>query len=197
MKVYGISTSGNCYKVRLMMGHLGETYDWEEVPSTRIAPRTKEFLAKNPNGKVPLLELEDGQFLAESDAILYYLAHGTDYLPTDRLEQARAMQWMFFEQFSHEPYVAVARFIKMNLPSDDPRQEELSLLHENGYKALAVMEGHLGTHDYFAGGTYTIADMALFAYTHVAHIGGFDMQRFPAINAWLARVKNQPGFVGM
>ncbi len=197
MKVYGISTSGNCYKVRLMLGHLGEHYDWEEVPSTRVAPRTKEYLAKNPNGKVPLLELDDGQFLAESDAILYYLAHGTGYFPTDRLEQSRALQWMFFEQFSHEPYVAIARYIKVNLPADDPRQHELPALHENGNKALAVMEGHLSQNDYFAGGAYSIADMALFAYTHMAHLGGFDMSRYPAIGAWLDRVKSQPGFVGM
>ena len=193
--VHGKSDSGNCYKVRLALEQLGLAYRWVEVDSTKGETQSAAFLAKNPNGKVPTLELEDGGFLPESNAILHYLAEGTPLLPKDRLGRARALQWMFFEQYSHEPYVAVARFICYYLPPDSPRRAELPRLQERGYKALAVMEQHLAREPFFAGGAYSIADIALFAYTHCAADGGFDLARTPAIVDWLARVRGQPRFV--
>ena len=193
-KVYGMRTSGNCYKVKLLLEQLGEPYEWEEIPSTRIQPRTKEFFAINPNGKVPVLRLADGRHLAESNAILFYLAEGTPYLPEDRFDHAQVLQWLFFEQNNHEPNVAVARFIKRYYQETDSRWLELPTLHESGYRALGVMEQALARQPYLAGDAFTIADISLFAYTHVAHEGGYDLTPYPAINSWLERVKGQPGF---
>ena len=193
--VYGMSDSGNCYKVRLALEQLALPCRWVEVDSTKGETRSAAFLAKNPNGKVPLLELADGTCLPESNAILHYLAHGTPLLPEGRLEHARVLQWMFFEQYSHEPYVAVARSILRHLPPDSPRRAELPRLHERGNHALAVMQQHLATEPFFAAGRYTIADIALYAYTHCAADGGFDLGRYPAISAWLDRVRSQPRFV--
>src|SRR5512147_2070121 len=171
--VYGMADSGNCYKVKLALEQLGRPYRWGEVDSTKVETRSREFLARNANGKVPTLQLEDGSYLPESNAILYYLAEGTPLLPADRLDRARALQWMFFEQYSHEPAIAVARFIRCFLKrSDDPRLPELL---KKGNAALDVMERHLATHDYFAGSSLSIADLALFAYTHKAGDGGFDL----------------------
>ena len=196
--VYGMSSSGNCYKVRLLLEQLGERYEWRETDIMKGASRTPEYLAKvNANGRVPAMVLPDGRALAESDAILWYLAEGTRFIPADRYGRGQALQWMFFEQYSHEPYVAVARFIKVYLPADTPRRAEMPRLHERGYQALGVMEQHLARNDWFAGGAYSIADIALFAYTHAAADGEFDLARFPAINAWLARVRAQHGFVAM
>ncbi|MFA6985182.1 MAG: glutathione S-transferase family protein, partial [Arenimonas sp.] len=157
--------------------------------------RTAGYLAKNPNGKVPLLELADGRTLAESNAILCYLAEGSDYLPGDRWQRAQALQWMFFEQYSHEPYIAVARFIMGWLPQDHPRRAELPRLRERGYQALDVMEKRLGGSEFFVDGGYSVADIALYAYTHEAPMGGFELTTYPAIQSWLARVESQPGFV--
>ena len=193
-KVYGMRTSGNCYKVKLLLEQLGEPYEWEEIPSTRVQPRTKEFLAINPNGKVPVIRLADGRHLAESNAILFYLAEGTPYLPEDRFDRAQVLQWLFFEQNHHEPSVAVARFIKRYYQETDSRWQELPTLHESGYRALGVMEQDLARQPYLAGEAFTIADISLFAYTHVAHEGGYDLTPYPAINSWLERVKGQPGF---
>ena len=193
--VHGKSDSGNCYKVRLALEQLGLAYRWVEVDSTKGETQSAAFLAKNPNGKVPTLELEDGAFLPESNAILHYLAEGTPLLPKDRLGRARALQWMFFEQYSHEPYVAVARFICYYLPPDSPRRAELPRLQERGYQALGVMEQHLGKAPFFAGAAYSIADIALFAYTHCAADGGFDLAAYPAVSAWVERVRRQPRFV--
>jgi glutathione S-transferase len=193
--VYGMSDSGNCYKVKLAVEQLRIPYRWVEVNSAKGETRTPEFLARNPNGKVPTLTLEDGSHLAESNAILHYLAHGTPLLPAERLEHARALQWMFFEQYSHEPYVAVARFILYYLPPETPRRADLPRLHERGYQALSVMEQHLAKEPFFAGGRYTVADIALYAYTHCATDGGFDLRRYPAIERWLERVRQQPGHV--
>ena len=193
--VYGKSDSGNCYKVKLALEQLGLAYRWVEVDSTRGETRSAEFLAKNPNGKVPTLGLADGSYLPESNAILHYLAEGSALLPADRLGRARALQWMFFEQYSHEPYIAVARFICYYLPPDSPRRAELPKLQERGHQALAVMEQHLAGTPFFAGGAYSVADIALFAYTHCAPDGGFDLARYPAVSAWLARVRGQPRFV--
>ena len=193
-KVYGMRTSGNCYKVKLLLEQLGESYEWEEIPSTRIQPRTKGFFAINPNGKVPVLRLADGRHLPESNAILFYLAEDTPYLPQDRFDRAQVLQWLFFEQNNHEPSVAEARFIKRYYQDSDSRWLELPTLHVRGYRALGVMEQALARQPYLAGDAFTIADISLFAYTHVAHEGGYDLTPYPAINSWLERVKGQPGF---
>ncbi|HEX4926839.1 MAG TPA: glutathione S-transferase family protein [Burkholderiales bacterium] len=195
--VYGMSDSGNCYKVRLALEQLALPYRWVETNTTRGETRTDSFLARNPNGKVPVLELADGTCLAESNAILNYVAHGTALLPEGGLERAQVLQWMFFEQYSHEPYIAVARAIVRYQPPDSPRRAELPRLHERGAQALAVMEQHLARQPFFADGRYTVADIALYAYTHCAGDGGFDLARYPAIAAWLQRIETQPRFVPM
>ncbi|MES5815309.1 glutathione S-transferase family protein [Pseudoxanthomonas sp. Soil82] len=195
--VYGMSMSGNCYKLRLLLEQLGRDYRWIEVDSARGETRTPEFLARNPNGRVPLIELEDGRVLVESNAILCWLAEGTGFVPADAWQRAQALSWMFFEQYSHEPYIAVARFIRGWTPADSPRRAELPRLRERGHQALAVMERHLQSADWFAGAAYGIADIALFAYTHCAGDGGFDLSAYPRIGAWLERVRATPGFVPM
>jgi len=195
--VYGMKASGNCYKVQLLLEQLARPYRWIEVDSAHGETRTPEYLAKNPNGKVPLLELEDGRVLAESNAILHWLAEGSALLPADAWHRAQVLQWMFFEQYSHEPYVAVARFISGWLDADHPRRAELPRLLERGNQALAVIEQHLTGREFLVECGYSIADIALFAYTHVAADGGFDLQVYPQIRAWIERVRSQPGFVAM
>lgn len=196
--VYGYSVSGNCHKLRLLLEQLGREYRWVEIDSSKGETRTPEYLAKNPNGRVPIIELEDGRVLAESNAILCYLAEGTPYLPADNWGRAHALGWMFFEQYSHEPYIAVARFIRGWTPIDSPRRAaELPRCMERGHQALAVMEKHLSESAWFTGQEYGIADIALFAYTDVAHHGGFDLAAYPALRDWLARVRATPGFVAM
>jgi glutathione S-transferase len=195
LTVYGMRASGNCYKVELLLQQLGIAFRWVEVNSAAGETRTPEFLAMNANGRVPLLQLENGEFLAESNAILCYLSEGSVYLPGDRLQRARALQWMFFEQYSHEPYIAVARFICGWLPADHPRRQELPRLRERGYAALDVMEKHLQSQPFFVASGYSVADIALFAYTHTAAAGGFELERYPNILAWLQRVRATPGFV--
>jgi glutathione S-transferase len=195
--VHGMRASGNCYKVQLLLDQLGRDYRWVDVDSASGATRTSAYLALNPNGKVPLLQLEDGRCLAESGAILCYLAEGTPLFAGDAWARAQTLQWMFFEQYSHEPYVAVARFIMGWTPADDPRRADLPRLRERGAQALAVMEKHLATHAFFSGAGYGIADIALFAYTHRAADGGFDLAGYPHIDAWLDRVRAQPGFTPM
>jgi glutathione S-transferase len=193
--VYGMKASGNCYKVQLLLEQLGESYQWVETDSVSGETRTPEYLAKNPNGKVPLLELDDGRRLPESNAILCYLAEGSAFLSDDRWLRAQTLQWLFFEQYSHEPYVAVARFVAKWLPHDHPRQAELPRLRERGYQALDVMEKHLARHDFFVESGYSVADIALYAYTHEAPIGGIELTDYPHIRAWLRRIEAQPGFV--
>lgn len=195
--LHGFSPSGNCHKVRLLLEQLGRPYRWVETDSSRGATRTPEFLALNPNGKVPLLALDDGRTLAESNAMLCWLAEGTEYMPADAWQRAQALSWMFFEQYSHEPYVAVARFIRGWTPAASPRRAELPRLRERGHQALAVMERHLLSAPWFSGPCYGIADIALFAYTDVAGEGGFDLAPYPALRDWLARVRATPGFVPM
>lgn len=195
--VHGFSPSGNCHKLRLLLEQLGRAYRWIETDSSAGATRTPEYLAKNPNGKVPMLELDDGRVLVESNAILFWLAEGTPFLPGDAWQRAQALSWMFFEQYSHEPYVAVARFICGWTPADSPRRADLPRLRERSHEALRVMEHHLASHDWFTGEHYGIADIALFAYTHVAPQGGVSLDAYPAIRAWLARVQSTPGFVPM
>ena len=195
--VHGMSTSGNCHKVRLLLEQLGRPYTWIEVDSAHGGTRTPEYLAKNPNGKVPMLERVDGSVLVESNAILSWLAEGSTYLPADAWQRAQALSWLFFEQYSHEPYIAVARFICGWTPLDSPRRADLPRLHERGMQALAVMEKYLAQAAWFTGPAYGVADIALFAYTHCAGEGGFDLAAFPHITDWLARVRAQPGFVPM
>lgn len=191
--LYGMRASGNCYKLQLLLDQLGREYRWVDVDSAGGATRTPEFLAKNPNGKVPLLELEDGRRLAESDAILCYLAEGTPFWPEDAWLRAQTLQWLFFEQYSHEPCIAVARFIRGWLSAGHPRQTEVPALIERGKAVLAVMEQHLAGREWFVGERYGLADIALFAYTHCAGDGGFDLSPYPNILAWLDRVRAQPG----
>ncbi|HSR65956.1 MAG TPA: glutathione S-transferase family protein [Xanthomonadaceae bacterium] len=193
--VHGFSPSGNCHKVRLLLEQLGQPYRWVETDSTTGATRTPQFLAKNPNGKVPLLELDDGRVLAESNAILCWLAEGTPFLPEDAWQRAQALSWMFFEQYSHEPCIAVARFICGWTPADSPRRADLPKLRERGHQALAVMERHLSSQPWFTGPAYGVADIALFAYTSVARHGGIALDAYPAVRDWLARIAATPRFV--
>ena len=195
--LYGMSSSGNCYKLQLLMAQLARAYDWEEIDVTRGENLSPEFLALNDRGKVPVMQLGDGRTMAESNAILHYLAQGSELLPSDPWAQAKTLQWMFFEQYSHEPYIAVSRFVRRFLPPDHPRQQQLAVLKPYGEEALAAMERHLARLPWFGGERYTIADIALFAYTHVAGEGGFELERYPRVCDWLLRVAAQPGFVPM
>jgi glutathione S-transferase len=196
MTLYDYMDSGNGYKVRLVLAHLGLPYTLVERDILKGETRTPDFLAKNANGRIPTLQLEDGTFLAESDAIIWYLAEGTRLAPQSRLARALTLQWMFFEQYSHEPYIAVARFWKHYLPKLTPLQEmDLPGRMEKGYAALGVMEQHLARHSFFVDERFGLADVALYAYTHVAGEGGFNLDNFPQVNAWLARVADQPGHV--
>lgn len=195
--VYGMSVSGNCHKVRQLLEHLGRPYRWIEVDSAHGETRTPQFLAKNPNGRVPIIEREDGSILPESNAILCWLAEGTPYLPDDPWQRAQALAWLFFEQYSHEPYIAVARFIRGWTAPGSPRRAELPRLRERGHQALAVMDRHLAAHAWFTGDRYGVADIALFAYTDVAHHGGFDLAPYAAVGDWLARMRTMPGIVAM
>ncbi len=197
LTVYGDYNSGNCYKIKLMLHLLGLEYQWQAVDILRGDTQTPEFLAKNPNGKVPVLELEDGTCLWESNAILNYLADGSEFLPTEPRLRTQVLQWQFFEQYSHEPYVAVARFIQFYLGLPEARLEEYRALQKRGYKALDVMEQQLARTPYLVGDCYSIADVTLYAYTHVAHQGGFDLSGYPAIRSWLQRVASHPRHVGM
>ena len=194
--VYGYSPSGNCHKVRMLLEQLGRACTWIETDSSRGETRTPADLAKNPNGQVPMLELDDGRILIESNAILCFLAAGTPLLPSDPWQYAQALRWMFFEQYSHEPAIAVARFIRGWTGRDSPRRADLPALHARGHRALGVMEGHLTAGAaWFSGSAYGVADIALFAYTGVAPHGGIALDRYPAIRDWLSRVAATPGFV--
>jgi glutathione S-transferase len=198
LTLYDFMGSGNGYKVRLLLAQLGTSYKLVERDILKGETRTPEFLAKNPNGRIPTLQLEDGTHLAESDAILWYLAEGTRFAPADRLARAQTLQWMFFEQYSHEPNIAVVRFWRHFIDKLSPLQElDLPGRVEKGYAALGVMEQHLARHQYFVGGRYGLADIALYAYTHVAPEGSFNLDNYPHVCSWLARVAAQPGYVSM
>jgi glutathione S-transferase len=195
MTLYDYLDSGNGYKIRLLLAQLAQPYRRVELDILTGATRTPEFLARNPNGRIPALELDDGTCIAESNAILWYLADGSGYLPAERLARAQALQWMFFEQYSHEPYVATPRFILKHLPADSPRRAELTQRLQQGRAALAVMETHLKERRYFVGERYSIADIALYAYTHVAHEAQLDLAPYANVRAWLGRVASQPRHV--
>ena len=192
LTLYDYLDSGNGYKIRLLLALLEQPYRWVELDIMKGETRTPAFLAKNPNGRIPALELDDGTCLAESDAILWYLAEGTPFVPSERTERAQALQWMFFEQYSHEPYVATPRFILKHLPADSPRRAELPKRLEQGRAALGVMERHLKGRRYLVGERYSVADMALYAYTHVAHEAQLDLAPFGEVRAWLERIAGQP-----
>ena len=197
LTLYDYLDSGNGYKVRLLLGHLGRDYTLVEKDIMKGETRTPDYLAMNPNGRIPLLQLNDGSFLAESGAMLNYLAEGTPYLPNGGIERARVLQWMFFEQYSHEPPIAGARFRARHLEQTPEVTAQIEALRAPGEAALGVMEGEMQARDWFAAGRYSIADIALFAYTHVADQGGFDLAKYPAINRWLERVRAQPGWFAM
>ncbi len=196
-KVYGDSQSGNCYKIQLLMSYLDIKHQWVEVDILSGETQSKEFLAKNPNGKIPLLELPSGEYLSESNAILNYLAHNTEFLPSNPLGRAQVLSWQFFEQYSHEPHIAVARFIAKYLGLPKERQQEYEAKQKGGHKALLVMEQALSASPYLVGTTMTIADISLYAYTHVAHEGGFELVAYPNIQAWLQRVAAHPRHLAM
>ncbi|MEQ1754574.1 MAG: glutathione S-transferase family protein [Micropepsaceae bacterium] len=198
-KLYQDPRSGNCYKAVLTASHLGAPLETINVDVMSGKTRQPEFLKKNPNGRVPTLELDDGTCLPESNAIIWYLAEGSPLIPDSRLARAQMLQWMFFEQYSHEPYIAVARFW-LAFVSEDKRRERIHLLpewHAKGYAALGVMETQLANNNWFAANSFTLADIALYAYTHCAADGGFDMGNYPRIRSWLKRVEGVKGYVAM
>ena len=196
--LYSMQRSGNCYKVRLALTQLRLSYSLVEIDILTGESRTPEFLAKNPDGHVPLLEVAPNRYLPESNAILWYIAGGTPLAPEDRIDRAEALQWMFFEQHSLEPSIGAAWFwLTLIRGGRELQHHAIENWMEKGYRALKVMETHLRTHDFFAADRYTIADIALFAYTHVAHECDFDVNAFPAIRAWLKRVVEQPEHIGM
>lgn len=195
MRLFDMPDSGNCYKVRLMLALLGRRFERIVIDPDAGETRTAEFLALNPYGKVPVLEVSPGEFLPESNAILCHLAEGTPYLPAAGMDRARVMQWLFWEQYSHEPNVAVARHWLKHLELDEARRAELAVRQEKGRAALETLERRVTEADWLAAGRFTIADIALFAYTHVAPEGGIGLDPFPAVRAWIARVEDLPGFV--
>ena len=197
LRLYDNHFSGNGYKLRLLLAHLGLAYERIEVDILKGETRTPEFLARNPNGRIPVLELEDGTCIAESNAILFYLAEGSSFLSSDRLTRALILQWMFFEQYSHEPFIAVARHWIQHVEMTAAQRAELPARQEGGRGALAVMENHLRVSYWFAGGRMSVADIALYAYTHVAREAEIDLADYPAVEGWLSRVAAQPGHVPM
>ncbi len=197
LRLYDNLISGNGYKVRLLLTQLGLPFERVETDIFKGESRTPAFLARNPNGRIPTLRLEDGSYLAESNAILCYLAEDSAFWPAERRARAETLQWLFFEQYSHEPYIAVLRFWA-HLPDLTAQQQaERPGRKERSEQALGVMEQHLVDRSFFVGGRYGIADIALYAYTHVAEEGGFDLTPYPAIRAWLARVAAQPDHVAI
>ena len=193
MRLHAYLPSGNGYKVRLLMTQLGIPFELIEYDITKGETRTPGFLQNvNANGRIPVLETETGEFLPESNAILFYLAEGTPFLPDDRFDKAQALRWMFFEQYSHEPNIATPRYwITHRLEMTYERRVMLETKRKLGYDALGVMEEHLKDRAFFVGDHYSIADIALYAYTHVADEGGFNLGRFAAVRAWLERVRAQ------
>jgi len=196
-RLYQMQDSGNCYKLRLLMAQLRVPCEIVHIDILKGESRTPSFLEKNPNGRVPTLEIDEGTWLPESNAALWYLAQGSAFLPEGRLPQAQALQWMFFEQYSHEPYIATSRYWISILGQPEQYRRQLDERRPGGIAALEVMNRHLAANDFFVGQRYSIADIALYAYTHVAHEGGFDLAAYDAINRWIGRVADQPGHIGM
>jgi glutathione S-transferase len=194
LRLYDSLISGNGYKARWMLMRLSLPFERVELDIDKGETRTPAFLAMNPNGRVPLLQIAQGDWLAESNAILCYLADGTPYLPTDRRQRAAVMQWLFFEQYSHEPNIATTRHWIAHELLTDERRAQLPGKIQAGYAALDVMERQLTRQKYFVGGRLTVADVALYAYTHVAHEGNFDLGKYPAVRDWIARFAAEPGY---
>ena len=194
--LYQINDSGNCYKIRLLAAHLKLPLKLVEVDITKGESRTTSFLSKNTNGKVPTLELETGEFLSESNAILWYLSSGTPFQPTNRFDQAKVLQWFGFEQYSHEPNIATSGYWLKIPNAGSQYKDELAAKQPAGYRALDVMEAHLEQHEFFVN-QFTIADIALYAFTNVCVEGGFSLDNHPNIRRWLQDVKNQPGHIGI
>jgi len=193
IRLYDYLPSGNGYKVRLLLTQLGVSFERIELNIVKGETRTKEFLRKFPNGRIPAVELDDGKLLFESNAIILYFAEGTTFIPADRFQRAQVFQWLFFEQYSHEPYIASVRYLVTYPEVPDARRTILeTMMRPRGYDALGVMEGHLKSREWFVGERYSVADIALYAYTRVAGEGGFDLAGYPAIRAWLDRVQSQP-----
>jgi glutathione S-transferase len=197
IRLYGDSRSGNCYKVALLLRLTGQPFKWLETGVMEGKTQSPGFKALNPNGKVPLLQLADGRCLAESNAMLLHLSRNSPWFPQDEWQQALTWQWLFFEQYSHEPYIAVARFVVLFLGQETEQAERLVTLRERGYQALDVMEKTLVNSDYLAGGQPTVADIALYAYTHVAHDGGFDLSGYPATQRWIKSLEATDGWLSM
>ncbi|MEO1574891.1 MAG: glutathione S-transferase family protein [Pseudomonadota bacterium] len=196
MTLYDFHDSGNGYKLRLLMHLIKQPYRYVEVDILNGESRTQEFLSqRNPNGRIPVLAVDDGPTLAESNAILYYLAQGSDFWPTDTVAQAQVLSWMFFEQYSHEPFIATSRFIRKHRELDAEQTALLEAKKAPGEAALAILESQLTHTDWLVGDRMTIADIALYAYTHVAHEGGFTLAPYPGVNAWLERIARQPRYV--
>jgi glutathione S-transferase len=195
IKLYDHLASGNGYKVRLLLSRLAIPFERIELDINAGETRTAEFLARNPSGRIPLVELDDGAYLAESGAILFYFAQNTAFLPDDPLARAEMLQWMFFEQYEHEPNIAVARHWLAHGAISTEQQQQLADKQARGVAALTRMEGHLGGRQWFVGGHCSIADIALYAYTHVAAEGGFELAPFRHVNAWLERMAGEPGHI--
>lgn len=197
MKIYGDSQSGNCYKVQLVAALLNIDYIWVDVDILADETHSELFLKMNPSAKIPVLELDDGRFLSESNAIINFLAANTPLLPTNSFLLGKVQQWQFFEQYSHEPYIAVARFIAKYLGLPESRKAEYFAKQEGGHHALQVMEEQLQRTPYLIGDDLTTADISLYAYTHVAEEGGFKLDDYPAIKHWLKRIQADPGYIAM
>lgn len=196
--LYTTKGSGNCYKVQLLMRQLAIPFRMVEIDVLKGQTRSPEYLAVNPNGKVPFLMLPNGRSLGESNAMLLHLAEGSDLMPQDPFERTRVLEWLFWEQSSHEPFISPARFWIAIMPEGRAeRQVEIATWHERGNKALKFMDDHLARHDYLVAGRYTVADIGLYGYTCVAHQGEFDMSNYPAVSAWLERVSAQAGYAEM
>jgi glutathione S-transferase len=195
VRLYNSAVSGNCYKVRLLLAHLGIAYETEELSVIDRSNRSKVLGELNPGLRVPTIVLDDGRPLAESNAILWYFGDGTRYVPEDAYERAQVLQWQFFEQYSHEPNIAVARFWKTYSGQPEKFERQRERLLAGGHAALAAMERHLEGRTFFVADDFSLADISLYAYTHVAHEGDFDLNPYPAIGAWLERVAAQPGHV--
>ncbi len=197
MVVYGDLQSGNCLKVKLLLSFLGIEHQWKHVNILDNETKTTEFLALNPNGKIPTVVFDDGRVLCESNAILGYFAENTAYLPKDSYQKAKVYEWLFFEQYSHEPYIAVARFIQKYQGMPEHRLEEYKSLQLGGHKALQIMELQLSKTKFLVGDNISIADIALYAYTHVANEGGFNLETYPNIERWIEGIRKLDGYVGM
>ena len=197
LRLFDYFESGNAYKVRLLLTLLDVPFERVHLDILAGETRSDAFVAKNANHRVPVLEWADGRVLAESNAILFHLAQGTPWWPDDAFEAAQAMQWMCFEQYSHEPFIAVLRFWTFAGKLDEHDAAEIAAKREGGMHALGVMERHLAGRDWFVGCAASVADIALYAYTHVAHEGGFDLEAFPHVRAWLARFASLPGVVSI